>query len=440
LFRWCGVIIIIAFLASCSPPQTYPLFDSNDVAGSSQPADPSNPHGNLQNNKSNAQPLWISDLRMFDSQDGWALDDLGRILMTREGAALWKDVSPAQPDPKTYITTAFLTINRAVVVYYTPDNDKFESWITEDGGSTWLKGSPLPDGSPGMFTPVQLFFLNTQKGWFAGLLNLGLGSVQTVIYVTIDGGFSWELAHLSLPENGTEQEGNLPGSLILPDRNLLFFTDTTRGFAGNGSLYQTVDEGRNWNQVVLNPPDETLVAENSFVYITSPTFHTFSEGVLMMTGFSSQLDNTSGDEMAVSPTANFLFFTFDGGNTWEGKEAPALIGMNSFISPESGWFLGKDDPAPNVLPKLYKTLDGGETWNLVNEALPLPLGTRLEFINEFEGFAFNLFASRQENIYNHFDERAGTEPYLFQTVDGGYTWEEVEPYLILKNEKPPKQP
>jgi photosystem II stability/assembly factor-like uncharacterized protein len=434
------ITILVLALAACSPPQTYPLLDSAESAGSSQSGSPLNQDNQSQNSKTNSQPLWISQLKMFDSQNGWGLDDLGRILRTTEGASLWRDVSPAQPDPKTFITPAFLNIDKAVVVYYTPDTDKFESWITEDGGNIWMKGNPLPNSSPGILTPVDLFFLNSHHGWFAAQFNPSLEGVEIVIYESRDGGLNWDLVHISLPQNGGERANELPGSLVMPNGNLLVFTNETRGFAGNGSLYQTVDGGRNWELVFLEPPDESLFAENPYLYVTPPAFITFSEGVLMMTVFNSTQLNQNPDVLPAPPIAAYVFFTNDGGHSWSGIETPAVIGRAQFITPNVGWYLGKDDPAPGVIARLYKTTDSGKTWQLVNENLPLPLGTQLIFINEVDGYAYNLYASRQQNVYKTFDERAGTTPYLYQTSDGGLTWEEIEPFLALKNEKSPKTP
>jgi photosystem II stability/assembly factor-like uncharacterized protein len=440
LFSFFRIIILLAFLAACSPPETYPLIDAVESAGSPLSVDNPNQEGNPQDNKINAQPLWISEMKMFDRENGWALDDLGRILRTNEGVELWKDVSPAQPVPKTYINTAFININRAVVVYYTPDTDKFESWITEDGGTTWLQGNPIPGGFPGILTPVELFFLNNRYGWFAAYFDPGINGIETLIYETIDGGVTWELVHNSLPHNDSQDMNRLTGSMIMTEGNMLYFIGRSRGFAGNGTLFQTVDGGRNWEQVYLYPPDETLLVENSFIYISAPSFLTESAGISMMTVFNTEQATPIPGALLPPPIANFLFFTYDGGNTWIGKEAPALIGKASFITPNTGWFLGKDDQDPNVLPRLYKTIDDGDTWQIINETALLPIGTKLLFINELEGFGFNPFVNRQENVYSLFDHRAGKTPYLYRTTDGGYTWEEVEPFLAFKKEKSPNQP
>jgi photosystem II stability/assembly factor-like uncharacterized protein len=436
LLKWLIVTILVVILAACSPPQTYPLIDSAETADSPLADSPTNPEETPQSSKSNAQPLWISELKMFDQHKGWGLDDLGRILRTVEGPSLWKDVSPAQPDPKTYITPAFLSPNQAVVLYYTPDTDKFVSWITVDGGGSWSKGNPLPDDSPGLMTPIQLFFLNDHQGWFAAYFNPGIDGVETVIYETRDGGHNWDLAHLSLPQNGSDPGKRLPGRLVMPYENLFTFTSPTYGFASNGSLYTTQDGGRNWDMIILEPPDNSLYRENPYLFVSPPSFLTTQVGYLMMTVFNSeQASNGPEDVLPAVPIANYLYFTEDGGASWTGIDAPALIGKAHFLSPNSGWFLGKDDPSPGILPRLYKTIDGGETWQLIHEAPRLPLGTQLVFTNDNQGYAYNLYATRQQNVYQPFDDRAGTTPYLFITSDGGLTWEEIVPNLKLKTEK-----
>ncbi len=137
-----------------------------------------------------------------------------------------------------------------------------------------------------------------------------------------------------------------------------------------------------------------------------------------------------------------LFFTQDGGGTWQERSLP-LGEAVKFTDELHGWTAG--GPAEN---ELYTTQDGGRTWLAVNAsqslleerlALPdvtsLPRGAQvLDFVDNLTGWALV-----QENTCQGVKNPANAaqavqQPFqcvqltrLLATQDGGHTWTEITP-------------
>ncbi len=75
--------------------------------------------------------------------------------------------------------------------------------------------------------------------------------------------------------------------------------------------------------------------------------------------------------------AEYLYITHDGGRTWASYPTPAKIGTLFFLIPSTGWYVGKQDPNPGMLPEVYQTRDGGEHWTPLQAQNPPPLGSEL---------------------------------------------------------------
>jgi photosystem II stability/assembly factor-like uncharacterized protein len=155
-------------------------------------------------------------------------------------------------------------------------------------------------------------------------------------------------------------------------------------------LYRTDDGGRNWLQVSAELPP---AARNAQVSIEEIQFPTPSEGFLTLS-FTSEtgltrvlyITHDSGNTWAmlptlfpngrsvdfVSTTEGFLFdasqfyVTRDAGVTWTIVK-PDIVFDESFISMDfvnstTGWLIASDPSTFKI--SLYKTTDGGATWNL----------------------------------------------------------------------------
>jgi photosystem II stability/assembly factor-like uncharacterized protein len=384
-------------------------------------------------------PVQIAQLNMLDENNGWGLDEFGQVLRTTEGIYTWVDVSPpfslAEP---YYITAHFYDPQVAVVAYTTLQPQTIYTFRSEDGGATWQAGTPVVSTEEGSIYPIELDFIDSLHGWYVGQIYAGMHQVWAIIYETLDGGLTWEAIHSSIDiisgSDGMGSQSALRGAYSLPyGRRLLTFVDEANGFAGPQRLYSTTNGGRSWMDIELPRPEDYPSLENAFEHVSPPWFINSDAGYLYMRIYDFNVVSLPpGDVFYGLPERLYLYFTHDGGETWTPYPAPALIGTAFFLDADSGWFLGKNDPDGATGAQLYRTEDGGLTWELIADLSAFPLGSAFEFVDETTGFAHNPFSSigageMHMNPYREYDFRAGTLPYLFVTQDGGLTWDEALP-------------
>ena len=233
---------------------------------------------------------------------------------------------------------------------------------TEDGGAHWdtiyldtlqLNGLSISD----------LCFTNASTAHLIG----GKWSLNTShILSTTDFGKSWTTVTI----NAT----NL---------HKLFFTDANTGYAigQNGAFFKTLDGGATWQDKSLKISD----------YLASIYFTSKNVGYVT--------------------SRNKIHKTIDGGNTWTTTdiitdEHNALI---YFSSKNIGYYVsqnetvdiqGNPDSHENVV---YKTIDGGGTWNLVSTHPSFNFNSAMQFTDDNTGYIVGFFK-------------------LLKTTDGGVTW------------------
>lgn len=177
------------------------------------------------------------------------------------------------------------------------------------------------------------------------------------------------LAILALGQGGAEQ----PPRLKTPVRSMVFDRDSVTWLLSESELARTLDGGRNWTQI----PTTTMRKSESLSFVSS------TEGWSV---------DSKGD----------VWRTHDGGSTWQflsnvlPAETPhgmAVIKKFLFIDPMNGWLL-----TPFAL---YSTEDGGERW----KDWTLADANHFHFITDRLGWI---------------DDKKGK---LYKTVDGGKTWQ-----------------
>jgi photosystem II stability/assembly factor-like uncharacterized protein len=391
------------------------------------------------------------DLHMIDANNGWTVRDnhrplvAGDVLFTTTGGASWKNISPALPTGfYTGPAVNFYNPQVGIAVYvqyldYGGPPGYFVTWRTADGGQSWQAGAMIkvPDAEA---YANQIILSSSQHGYLLTDGSQHQGSSVIDLYDTQDGGIHWNLIYNSLRSVLTgvgPSEEIMDQFIAFSDPHLVFRT-ATQGFFNSGGLFATQDGGKTWSRVSLpNPPEfpdlDTQLKQMALSETHSTVqFFGQQDGVFVRRIYPSLpiYPFYPDHDLAILPKAEYLYFTHDGGNAWIIQNSPAKIGTIFFLNKTTGWYVGKDDANPTVIPDVYLTQDGGDHWIKLGSKNPPPLGSELQFTDEKHGFANNWIGS-----YNHaFDPRSGGRPQFYFTKDGGKTWETIEPQV---NSTPP---
>ena len=173
------------------------------------------------------------------------------------------------------------------------------------------------------------------------------------------------------------QQHSEPGGYYLE----IDFTSTNNGWvAGLWKMMRTTDGGNDWITLIDRPQSNTLIQAISFVNDT--------------TGWYVE---QNGDESNCT-----IYKTSNGGDDWVPQYISpqfTLIWDLQFINQNTGFCLGQD----LYYPKLWKTTDGGSSWNIIT----------IDNVN-----AHNLF---KLFFIDPLIGWAGGD-WLYKTTDGGLSW------------------
>jgi photosystem II stability/assembly factor-like uncharacterized protein len=325
-------------------------------------------------------------IHMLNELDGWGLTDQA-VLRTNDGGSTWHNVSPSGNAAVGYgVSGAFLDANRAFIV--APDaTDPMRTgtlYRTANGGLTWSMNA-VPFG--GGF----IQFLDSSNGWAMAGLGVGAGSNAIAIFQTIDGGISWKQTFINDPTAAGASEsiplGGLKGVFFARDMQTAWVGGVVYSM-GTFYLYRSDDGGRNWAQVSAELPPN---AQNGQVSIEAIQFPTASDGFLSL---------SLSDETGVTCA---LYVTHDAGNTW--SLTPTLIPNGrsvDFVSASEGFVFDGS--------QFYATSDTGATWTIVKPDVVFDESfMSMDFVNTTTGW---LLASDPTTF----------QIGLFKTTDGGATW------------------
>ncbi len=336
----------------------------------------------------------ITSVHMIDATTGWAQGPAvksWRIARTTDGGAHWQDVTPAAGSSDEEVPAYFLNASTAWVVLYANDTGSPTIFRTTDGGQTWQREAAL--NQP--YYLSQLIFINPQDGWMLNTQG-ATGNEVADLYRTTNGGASWN-------EIATTGMGSNPGAIPFDGSTKgVGFLNASTGWMTSFSnrtdffwLYVTHDGGVTWQQQTLPPPPN---ADQGQYDLRPPVFFNAQDGIM-----SAQVGPTANGASAADvyvthdggatwqPTAlvqandrlisftdanhgwatdgTTLFSTSDGGQHWTQLPASSVfhdVTSLNVVSPTTGWAISQ--PASGALI-LLKTTDGGQTWTVVTPIL-----------------------------------------------------------------------
>lgn len=402
------MLTLVAALASCAHTAT-----TNPVASSTRASTAVAP-----------TPMWFASLQMVSPKRGWALrwartpGGAGALLAvsrTTDGGHTWTDVTPAQAGAvlgsiDTVGCLYAFDAERAWFAVSRPQQDRYVRmtvYRTADGGRRWSSSTPIDSHG----TPEYLDFVEASHGWLLADLGAATGNDVVALFATVDGGRRWTLASETASLVAPTQR---PKALPLEGTKTgLRFVSPTTGWVtadnigGGAHVEITHDGGRTWAAQSLPIPQGARFTAGSEV--SPPQFFDRS-GFLVLLGSSKPI----------------LLLSHDGGTIWARETLPAGAGrfpVVQFVDARH-CFLVEGSTSGALGPRFYRTTDGGRTWNEVHTTLRFSQLQRssFDFVTPHVGFAWVAGD----------DEQGATAPPLYETSDGGQTWNRIVPQVGLR--------
>ena len=346
----------------------------------------------------------ITYVSMTDAARGWAIGAQpggnDRVLITGDGGTRWIDVSP----PERLLAGGsgvralgyFLDADHAWVTFSGSGSTPSDVvvWHTSDGGSSWTSGELTDIASLiSSYSPYHMFFLDENHGWYMAAVDAGMQKVYSVIYATRDGGRTW--TRILDPYTDTEVQSFDKTGMVFADTIHGWITYDGRGVEVGLYVLITNDGGTTWTSSALpEPAGESGLFNGSRCGTYWPVMTSPTSGFVI-----GRCTNYSGNsETAVE----YLYTTTNGGASW------------SYAAYPGGQLLA---PRPTLLyalgEEMYFSGDGGESWDLIKM---VSWEGQFSFVDAEHGWAV---------------ARAGEEIALVRTDDGGETWDMLEYQVFL---------
>jgi photosystem II stability/assembly factor-like uncharacterized protein len=278
---------------------------------------------------SNSGTVNIVDMKMFDSQFGIAIGRPNYVLVTQNGGKHWEVSKQTVEEITTAYESGLYEVDIVDSSFAVAAGDGGLALKTQDGGQNWTSiGYPILDNN---FWINAIDFVDQNLGWVAGY-DYGVGTHESNLFKTTDGGGTWTAIQTNLESQGFTQAGGFE-EMHWIDANKGFLTGTS----STPHLIRTLDGGNTWSRV---PMPSHIYSP----YIWDIQFRNNTEGWIIG-GYGYCLKST------------------DGGASWNKLNFATV--MHGFVSvtfpgPNKVWIFGGD---AQQKPLVYKSNNGGATWS-----------------------------------------------------------------------------
>jgi photosystem II stability/assembly factor-like uncharacterized protein len=346
----------------------------------------------------------IQGQQMASTGEGWIWTENRLWRIWSNGASL-EDLTPLTPVSSQILDVHFYDANQGWVAARSLSSGEVLIFRTLNGGQTW-EGVSIPDPDGYLAFGVgnlDLEFVDGQTGWASVELQSSAIFSPGLLYRTLDGGRTW--SQVSAPAGGE-----------------IRFVDTLNGWLtggpGGGQLFETRNGGFTWQSREAAPVNAT--GEPRYYHL--PVFSNPHDGLLPLTW-------SDPDAMRLE-----LYTTEDGGQTWFLAKTVSLAGLKNLTGSLPLYPAG-DGRYLMALPdgSLLEITgaDGSLSTRLIS---PQGLPAGVKNINSIN--AFNAWALTQNGDCSGDKDSAGFQcaqhSQVFATNDGGLSWNEITPGLIIQ--------
>lgn len=207
---------------------------------------------------------------------------------------------------------------------------------------------------------------------------------------------------------GPFRGGRTVGAVGIPSQPNVFFFGHN-----NGGVWKTDDYGRTWNPIFDDAPTGSV--GDLAVSPTNPNI------IYVGTG-----EGLHRPDLAVG---DGMFKTIDGGNTWEHIGLDDIQQVSRVIvhptNPDIVFVAGLGHPyGPNQMRGIFRSLDGGETWEKTLYINGSTGAVQVEFDPNNSNI---LFADMWEHLEGPWENArfSGPKSGLYKSKDGGTTWQKI---------------
>ncbi|WP_127532009.1 WD40/YVTN/BNR-like repeat-containing protein [Paenibacillus kobensis] len=340
----------------------------------------------------------ISEFSMHDNDKGWVLsgDEQGYkyLYHTQDRLQHLQDRTPWSMKQHVFF---FALNDQSAWAVWEDDNEKqLLIWHTNNGGVDWSQSSfneTIGERGAGFHN---LYFISDQIGWMHITDNSGADFSTSLIYFTDTGGDSWKPIV-------TQSDANIKLG-VEGNKGKIMFKNQKEGFLGTTHVaktpvwYRSHDSGNSWGLEPLIEATDHSGEERIFT-VDTPIFFDDKQGIAAVTG--NQLYS--------------IFTTQDGGSTWIERFTNPSPNINqlSAIDTEHLWAVDNKFDLIHIdnIEDQWQTVINAEKISGIKNSII----QSSQFITDHEGWVSVGPAGASANIYH--------------TVDGGASWEELEPII-----------